>query len=71
MTRRLVYAVRPLRNVKGAYEGKIEYMPGYTKSFIARDFAWILAEIEKALDNKIPTLSGAMDIQNERENEHD
>lgn len=65
MTRRLVYAVRPLRNVKGAYEAKIEYMPGYTKSFIARDFAWIVAEIEKALDNKVPNLSGPVRVEGE------
>ena len=67
MTRRLVYAVRPLRNVKGAYEAKIEYMPGYTKSFIGKDFAWIVAEVEKALDNKVPTFSGSITLEGEKD----
>ena len=58
MTRRLVYAVRPLRYVKGAYEAKVEYMPGYVKSFIGKDLGWIVAEVEKALDNRVPNLSG-------------
>lgn len=65
MTRRMVMAVRPLRRVKGAYEGKIEYLPGYVKTFVGKDLAWILAEFENALDNKVKTLSGVVELEND------
>jgi hypothetical protein len=54
----MILAIRPLKNVKGAYEAKVEYMPGYVKTFIGKNFKWILEEIEKAAENKVPTLSG-------------
>jgi hypothetical protein len=63
VTRRMVMAVRPLRRVKGAYEGKVEYMPGYVKTFVGKDLAWIFAEIENALDNQVKTLSGVVEVQ--------
>lgn len=66
MTKRMVMAVRPLRRVKNTYEGKVEYMPGYIKTFVGKNLAWVLAEIDNALDNKVKTLSGIVEVkQNE------
>lgn len=65
MVKRMVYAIRPIPKVKGAYEAKIEYMPGQVKYFVSKNFGWILAEVEKALDNKIPNLSGPMTVVKE------
>ena len=63
MTKRMIMAVRPLRRVKGSYEGKVEYMPGYIKTFVGKNLAWVLAEIENALDNKVKTLSGTVEVK--------
>lgn len=68
MTRRLVYAIRPMKWTKNAYEAKIEYMPGYTKTFIGKDFQWVLNEIEKAINGKVPTLSGPVRIEEGKKN---
>lgn len=65
MTRRMVYAIRPLKWTKNAYEAKVEYMPGYVKGFIGKDFKWILNEIEHALDSKVPNLSGPIELKDE------
>lgn len=60
MTKRLVFSIKPLKNVKNFREVSIEYMPGYVKTFIGKDLSKLLAETEHALDNKVPTLSGAV-----------
>jgi len=65
MTRRMVLAVRPLPKVKGAYEASVEYMPGHVKTFVGKNFSWILSEIENALDSKVPTLSGELEVEDD------
>lgn len=42
-------------------------MPGYTKSFMGRNVAWVIDEIEKAIDNKVPTLSGSITLEGEKD----
>lgn len=62
MTKRIVYAVRPLRTVRGAHEAVVEYMPGYVKGFVGPNRRKLFAEIDEALDNKVPTLSGKVEV---------
>jgi hypothetical protein len=63
MTKRLVYAIRRNRYFK-SYEAVVEYMPGYVKSFMAPSITKITQEVQEALDNKVPTLSGAIKVDN-------
>jgi len=71
MSRKLVYSIRPSRLNPKIYEATVEYMPGQRKTFVTtrKNFAWLIAEIEKALDNKVPTFTGGQNIQNEKDNE--
>lgn len=62
---KVVYAIRPMRYVKGAYEGQVEYMPGQIKSFIGRSFSWVRNEMQKAIEEQIPVLGARQDIKND------
>jgi dihydroxyacetone kinase DhaKLM complex PTS-EIIA-like component DhaM len=63
MARRLIFTMKKIARRKNSYEVKVEYMPGNVKTFIGTSFPWVMSEVEKALDSRVPTLSGVIKLE--------
>lgn len=45
------------------YEAKVEYLPGHVKTFVSADRSWLYREVERALDEQVPTFTGAITLE--------
>jgi hypothetical protein len=66
MSKRVVYLITPgVKTLSGRrmHTARVEYLPGYVKSFSSPDIPWILKEIEAALDARVPNLSGPITVE--------
>ena len=45
------------------YEVQVEYMPNNVKKFVSRNRSWLFEEVDKALDQKVPNLSGPITLE--------
>lgn len=68
MSRKLVYTMTrfPKKNPRVSIV-QLEYLEGYKKKFLSRDTKWAFLEVEKCLDTKVPTLSGAINLKDEKD----
>jgi hypothetical protein len=66
MSKRVVYLITPgSKTLSGRrlHTARVEYLPGYVKSFSSHDIAWIINEVEAALDARVPNLSGPITVE--------